>query len=56
MPERPSLYPAGSVFYRAVITFEVEILDAKLVNKMPDQSARGGSSDPDDVNDRRIGG
>ena len=30
MPTRPSLYPAGSEYYRVPITFEVELIDALL--------------------------
>ena len=34
LPTKPSIYPAGSTYYRFPITFEIEILDASQLNKV----------------------
>jgi hypothetical protein len=40
MPPAPTLYPAGSKYYRVPVTFEVEILDANVPAAPSDRSAR----------------
>jgi hypothetical protein len=40
VPQRPSVYPAGSQYYVFPITFEIELLD-RFAPKAPGQTAAG---------------
>ncbi|MCZ6835229.1 MAG: type IV pilus assembly protein PilM [Planctomycetota bacterium] len=49
LPTRPRLYEPGDKKYRAVITFEVEVIDPKAIQKDPDEQADAARRNGEEV-------
>jgi hypothetical protein len=47
LPDRPSIYPPGSEYYRVPITFEIELLDRAAMRKAEATATRNASGEED---------